>query len=196
MLRIPSITFSKSTRLKSGCCLSLWSSAANVSSWCFSMEPALDTLNQVMDYTIQSQIQNRVSTAVSPALEGLWLWFSNIWTDSPTKRIFSATRTGMYEGSISTRRENCCRDGASMFSSSISLYIGRTVNKSRRYNIFSKIFHLGKRIWTLVYLLGWRCVYIYYLHLHFKMRHFISTMSSTGMDFNRMSEKLQYLVVR
>lgn len=56
-----------------------------------------------------------------PALDGLWLWFSNIWTDSPTKRIFSATRMGMYEGSISVRKENCCRDGASMFSSSISL---------------------------------------------------------------------------
>lgn len=34
-----SIKFSKSTRLKRGCCLSLCSSAANRSSWCFSMEP-------------------------------------------------------------------------------------------------------------------------------------------------------------
>lgn len=31
--------FSKSTRLKRGCCLSLCSSEANVSSWCFRMEP-------------------------------------------------------------------------------------------------------------------------------------------------------------
>ena len=30
-----------------------------------------------------------------PALDGLWLWFSNICTDSPTNRIFSATRMGM-----------------------------------------------------------------------------------------------------
>ncbi len=65
----------------------------------------------------------------SPARDGLWLWFSNICTDSPTKRIFSATRTGMYEGSISTRKENCCRDGASMFSSSISLYRGTVMNR-------------------------------------------------------------------
>ena len=34
-----SIRFSKSTRLKRGCCLSLCSSAANMSSWCFRMEP-------------------------------------------------------------------------------------------------------------------------------------------------------------
>lgn len=130
VLRIPSITFSKSTRLKSGCCLSLWSSAANVSSWCFSMDPALDTLTQVKDWPVSTQIQNHVSTELLPALEGFWLWFSNIWTDSPTKRIFSATRTGMYEGSISTRRENCCRDGASMFSSSISLYRGTNQENS------------------------------------------------------------------
>lgn len=71
----------------------------------------------------QTHPNNRPQILIhSPARDGLWLWFSNICTDSPTKRIFSATRTGMYEGSISTRKENCCREGASMFSSSISLY--------------------------------------------------------------------------
>lgn len=69
----------------------------------------------------------------SPARDGLWLWFSNICTDSPTNKIFSATRTGMYEGSISTRKENCCRDGASMFSSSISLCRGTVMNR-RQFN--------------------------------------------------------------
>lgn len=39
VLRMPSTRFSKSTRLKRGCCLSLWSSAANMSSWCFSIDP-------------------------------------------------------------------------------------------------------------------------------------------------------------
>lgn len=40
VLRIPSTTCSKSTRLKSGCCLRRCSCAAKVSSWFFKMEPA------------------------------------------------------------------------------------------------------------------------------------------------------------
>lgn len=39
VLRIQSTTDSKSTKLKSGCCLSRCSSAAKVSSWFFRMEP-------------------------------------------------------------------------------------------------------------------------------------------------------------
>lgn len=42
VLLMRSIRFSKSTRLKSGCCLSLCSSEANRSSWCFSMEPEIN----------------------------------------------------------------------------------------------------------------------------------------------------------
>lgn len=135
---------------------------------------------------------------VLPALEGLWLWFSNICTDSPTKRIFSATRTGMYEGSISTRRENCCRDGASIFSSSISLYKGRTsetLRTSDKPRYFSTIFFLSlsKRLWTLRSFQGWGYVYI---PSRFKMRQFISTVSTTSMDFNRTLEKVTVLSVK
>lgn len=127
VLRMPSTRFSKSTRLKRGCCLSLLSSAANMSSWCFSIDPEQPHEGSV---TKQNHHNNTwTSLFHSPARDGLWLWFSNICTDSPTKRIFSATRTGMYEGSISTRKENCCRDGASMFSSSISLYRETVTNR-------------------------------------------------------------------
>lgn len=39
VLLMRSMRFSKSTRLKRGCCFSLCNSAANKSSWCFSIEP-------------------------------------------------------------------------------------------------------------------------------------------------------------
>jgi len=93
----------------------------------------------------RTHLNNKPKTLIhSPARDGLWLWFSNICTDSPTKRIFSATRTGMYEGSISTRKENCCREGASMFSSSISLYRGKVTNR-KCINCYNKSQSVKKR---------------------------------------------------
>lgn len=97
VLLIRSIKFSKSTRLKRGCCLRRCSSVANRSSWCFRMEPKRSTTTG-RDLVVTAGVR-RVHHAHTharqlPALDGLWLWFSNIWTDSPTKRIFSATLMG------------------------------------------------------------------------------------------------------